>query len=148
MQDFPALEARFNATVPDDLKSRVTFQGHDFFTPQPIKGAAVYFFCHILHDWSDTYAIKILQNTVPAMKNGSKLIAVELVQPPPGSVPRFIEKICTSMDLQMMGAVNSKERTSAEWTELFKRADPRFSVKDFVTPPGAAISVIEVVFCE
>jgi 6-hydroxytryprostatin B O-methyltransferase len=148
VQDFPALEAEFNAAVPHDLKSRVTFHGYDFFTPQPIKGADVYFFRHVLHDWSDTYAIKILQNTVLAMKNGSRVIAMELVQPPPGSVPRFVERIGTSMDLQMMGALNSKERTREDWIELFKRADPRLSVKDFVTPPGAATSVIEVVFCE
>ena len=146
MQDFPKIEEGFNAVVPDDLKSRVTFQAHDFFTPQPVKDADVYIFRHIFHDWSDKDSVKILHNLVPALKNGARVIVIELVQPPSGSMSMGQERIVTSMDIQMMGVLNSKERAQEDWVQLFERADSRFKVKGFVKPPGAAISIIEVMF--
>lgn len=146
VQDLPALEAGFDAVVPDHLKSRVTFRGHDFFHPQPFRDADVYLFRHILHDWPDKYAVQILRNTVPAMKRGARVVVVDLVQPPPASTPVWKERLGTALDLQMMGALNSKERTREDWTELFRRADSRLSVTGFVTPPGAALAVIEVAF--
>ncbi|KAG6354382.1 hypothetical protein INS49_004399 [Diaporthe citri] len=33
--------------------SRVELQVHDFFTPQPVKGARAYFTRSVLHDWPD-----------------------------------------------------------------------------------------------
>lgn len=33
---------------------------HDFFTPQPIRDASVFLLRVVLHDWSDTFARKIL----------------------------------------------------------------------------------------
>ena len=61
----------------EDLEERVLFEEHDFFSTQPIIGAQVYFFRWILHDWSDKYAHKILQNLVPAMRKGSRVILYE-----------------------------------------------------------------------
>ena len=146
VQDFPRLKAGFDALVPDDLKSRVTFQAHDFFTPQPVKDADVYLFRRVFHDWPDKYAIKILQNTVPAMKNGARVIVIEGVLPAPESVPAWRQKFATSLDMQMMALLNAKERSQEDWLELFRKADSRFSVKAFRKPLGSATAVIEVVF--
>jgi hypothetical protein len=35
---------------------------HDFFKPQPVKNASVYFLRSIIHDWPDAEAKKILKN--------------------------------------------------------------------------------------
>lgn len=43
-----------------ELRDRVSFAEHDFFTEQPIKDAEVYFFRWILHDWGDEDAVRIL----------------------------------------------------------------------------------------
>ena len=43
---------------PKDLKERIDFMPHDFFTEQPVKGADVYFMRWILHNWSDKYFCK------------------------------------------------------------------------------------------
>ena len=51
---------------------------HNFFTEQPVKGAEVYF-RWILHDWSDEYALRILQSLVPAMQNGCRIIFYEVL---------------------------------------------------------------------
>lgn len=39
-----------SANSPTDLKKRLKFMEHDFFTEQPVKNADVYFFRWILHD--------------------------------------------------------------------------------------------------
>lgn len=45
----------------------------------------------------------------------------------------------------MMLGFNALERDKYGWIALFKRADPRLVLKRIVTPPGSAMSVMEVV---
>jgi hypothetical protein len=146
VQDFSGLEENFNATVPDKFKFRITFQAHDFFTPQPVKNADVYFLRHILHDWADTKAVDILQNIVPAMKDGARIVVADRVLPPPGSVPMTQERMIRAADIEMMTMLNSKERTREDWIALFEKADKRLKVKDFVQPLGMQDTFIKVVF--
>jgi chemotaxis methyl-accepting protein methylase len=61
---------KFNnsATILPALKGQLDFKPHGFFTEQPVKNADVYFLRSILHNWSDKYAIEILTNLIPALK--------------------------------------------------------------------------------
>lgn len=77
------LEVVRDTTIPDDLQERLSFMAHDFFQEQPVKGADVYFICNVLHDWSDKYAAKILQNLIPALKKGARVLACDRVLPAP-----------------------------------------------------------------
>jgi SAM-dependent methyltransferase len=70
-QGLPSTIAAAAEQMPADLKERITFQGHDFLTPNPVKGADVYFFRFIFHNWSDPYCIRILQALIPALKPGA-----------------------------------------------------------------------------
>jgi hypothetical protein len=145
VQDLPDLGAPFAAALPNNLKGRVTFQAHDFFKPQPVLGADVYFIKHVLHDWSDPYAAKIIRQIVPAMtKPGARLLIMEGIMPPSGSVPLHIARMMSSLDLQMMTAVNSKERTVDDWGLLLKMADERLQLKGVHMPEGAGFALIEV----
>jgi hypothetical protein len=148
VQDFPVLEPQFSTAIPVELKDRVTFQAHDFFTSQSVKHADVYFLKHILHDWADPYSVKIIRAIVSAMKDGSRIIVMDYVMPPRGTVPLVLERLLTGLDLSMMGLLNSKERSRDEWIELFAKADERLEVKAFRQPPGSAATLIEVVFRE
>lgn len=148
VQDLPERAEGFAALVPADLKSRVTFQPHDFFTPQPVHGADVYFFRYILHDWADTHALRILRALLPALKPGARIIVVETVIQPHGKTPLYMERIVTALDLQMLVAVNAKERTYDDWRRLFAEADPRFELRKVHQPLGCATGLIEVVFNE
>ena len=65
--------------LPSELKERVSFMEHDFFVEQPIKGAEVYFFRWIMHDWSDENALRILRSLVPAMRDGCRIIFHEIL---------------------------------------------------------------------
>ncbi|CZR66315.1 related to O-methyltransferase B [Phialocephala subalpina] len=56
--------------------------GYDFFTPQPIKGALIYYIRRCLHDWPETECITILRNIRSAMTPGtSRLLISEIVLP-------------------------------------------------------------------
>lgn len=81
VQDYPGVVSQGQASLPDAYKSRITFQAHDFFKEQPVQGADVYLLRMILHDWSDKYAIKILQGLIPALKHGAKVVINDRVMP-------------------------------------------------------------------
>lgn len=44
----------------------------------------------------------------------------------------------------MLTLFNAREREEADWIELFRQADPRFSVIRIWTPQGATMAIIEV----
>ena len=70
----------------------MVFKEHDFFTTQTTTADA-YVLRNILHDWPDKSAVKILQNLIPAMKEGAKVILVETVLMPPGVLPPYFERV-------------------------------------------------------
>ena len=93
VQDLPKIiEGANTEEVPEEVKGRIDFMTHAFFSPQPIKGADVYLLRFIMHNYSDKYASKILKNIVPAMGKSSRLIIMDGVMPAPGSVPKAEER--------------------------------------------------------
>lgn len=95
----------------------IEFMGHDFFTPQPIEGAHIYYLRSICHDWDDDSAVEILKRVVAAMAPDSRVLLDEMVLPNTG---------CTiwpaGQDLQMMSMFGSMERSVDQWYELVDRA--------------------------
>jgi hypothetical protein len=53
---------------------------------QPVEGADIYLLRWILHDWSDKYCIKILQNLIPALRKGTKIVINDICIPEPGQL--------------------------------------------------------------
>lgn len=132
-------------SLPAEVVSRLTFQAHDFTQPQPVRGADVYLFRMILHDWPDDEAVKILRHIVAAMnKADSRLVIMDTVLPMPGSVPVSVERIVRVRDLTMMQAFNSKERDLDDWKGLLVAADSRLQLVNVVQPFGSDMSVLEV----
>jgi hypothetical protein len=79
-------------SAPDLIESgRVQLQVHNFFEPQPVKDAAVYFMRVVIHDWPDVTAKEIMANTRKAAGADSKLVLFDLVMPyaceTPGAPP-------------------------------------------------------------
>ena len=123
IQDLPEVVSQAEAHPPDGLKERFQYQAHDFFKPQPIKDADVYFFRRIFHDWPDESCLQILENLVPSMKTGSRIIMDETILPAPGdSAATYYEhKVGRTLDMQMLVAANSRERTLEDWQKLFAK---------------------------
>lgn len=149
VQDLPANaesgQKAISGSLPDEIKSRITFQGHDFTQPQPVRGASIYLLRMILHDWPDTEAISIIRNIVTVMDHAvSRLLIMDTVLPKPGSVPVSVERIARARDLTMLQAFNSKERHLDDWKELLEATDSGIELVSVTQPFGSAMSVIEV----
>ena len=93
IQDETAVINYASSAVPVKLAERVALMAHDFFSEQPTKGADVYRFRWIFHNWSDKYCIKILQCLIPALKSGARVIMSEFMVPPLGAISAYREWI-------------------------------------------------------
>ncbi|KAM7223204.1 O-methyltransferase domain containing protein [Rhypophila decipiens] len=116
LQDLPKIiTAAKNILGPD---SKILPMAHDFFTPQPVKGARAYFMHAVLHDWPDDKATLLLNNTREAMTKGySKLFVYDIVLPPKGT---SISQ--ATMDVSMMCLLSASERTKSQWETLLTGA--------------------------
>ncbi|EER40216.1 conserved hypothetical protein [Histoplasma capsulatum H143] len=76
VEDLPKVKPVFDAELPAEFNTRVSFVVHDFFQPQPVQ-ADIYVFKMILHDWPDDEAARILRALVPALKPGARVILFE-----------------------------------------------------------------------
>ena len=55
-----------------NVKGRVHFQQHDYFTVQPNREASVYLYRNIFHKHNDEDATKLLRCLLPALENRSE----------------------------------------------------------------------------
>lgn len=93
VQDFTEEEvSHAKAALPKEFQGRIEFQQQDFFTPQTVQGADIYFFRWILHNWPDPECIAILKNLVPALKKGARVIISDIILPEPNTVPHRLER--------------------------------------------------------
>jgi chemotaxis methyl-accepting protein methylase len=92
VQDLPDTIEGANSDLPTDLVGQVTFQGHDFFTPQ-VTAADAYFFRYILHNWAEDDAVRIIQNLEPKLKKGSRLLINEYVSNADAATASMEDKI-------------------------------------------------------
>lgn len=114
-----------------DLNGRVTFMPHDFFTPQPVAGAAAYLLRYITHNWSDEDCIRIFRALVPALEKsapGTPLLINDVVLPALGEASRYHENRMRQVDIMMMLVLGAKQRTEEQFRRLLQDADPRFMV--------------------
>lgn len=108
----------------------------DFFEQIP-AGADAYYMQHIIHDWADEPALKILANCRRALegRKDGRLIIVDSV------VPETDEPHHSKMlDLEMLLMPGGRERTEREWRDLFHKGG--FEIAR-IGPMQAAESVIE-----
>lgn len=142
-QDLPET-VRQAPSPPPEIASRVTLEGHDFFTPQA-KVADVYFMRRILHDWPFEQAREILQHLAVAMKPRSRIVIMDNILPRQGEIPAYEEAKLRLRDLVMAQSFNSKERELCEWEDLFASTQPKLRLRGHKIPPGSTLAVMEVV---
>ncbi|KAI1662593.1 putative O-methyltransferase [Daldinia decipiens] len=128
-------ELRF-VEFPEALESgRVQFVAHDFFKPNPIKEADIYWMRHVLHDWNDEDCVEILLNTAGSMGRDSRLLVADItltetigdpyIKPAPKPLlANYGVHVHHgfALDIAMMSLMNGKERTPSEFRELFEKA--------------------------
>lgn len=176
VQDLPANEASACALLAqhqheDGKSSRITFQAHDFFQPQPAvlpgttaAAPSVYLLSRVLHDWRDDECVAILRHLVPGMEHhGARLWLCERVLPEAGAeaaagreedggdvkgdgrLPNHVEQQLRAPDLLMLTLFGGGERTMADWTRVLARTDARLRVRACRQPLDSVFSFMEVV---
>ena len=69
----------------------VMFEIQDFLQPQR-RVADAYLFRWIFHNWPDCYVLQILQQTIPALTRGARIIINESLCPESGVLPLIKER--------------------------------------------------------
>ena len=118
------------------VRERVELVSGDFFASVPSGGDA-YIMKHIIHDWDDERALKILRNIREAMNPSGRVLLVEAVIAD-GDGQDFGKLL----DIEMLVSPGGKERTAKEYEELFSRAGLRMAR---IVPTKSPYSVIEAV---
>ncbi|KAI4085799.1 MAG: hypothetical protein LQ344_008124 [Seirophora lacunosa] len=136
----PVLQRAAQNTWPKEVSAaltdgRVRFMEHDFFNPNPVHGAEVYWLRYILHDWADDYCVRILSAIRAAMVPRSRILICDQVMNTTNgcaefrSAPKpllanygYYTRYSHQRDLCMMGTLNGIERTPAQFEVLIENA--------------------------
>jgi hypothetical protein len=127
--DLPHVVDRASANLKQaGLSNRCEIAAGDFFASVPVQADA-YFLRHIIHDWDDAKAERILRNIRKSMPQTARLLLVEHVFPP-GDAPSFGKLL----DLNMMVLPGGLERTEEEFRRLYERSG--FRLTEIVSTDG------------
>ncbi|EJD51352.1 S-adenosyl-L-methionine-dependent methyltransferase [Auricularia subglabra TFB-10046 SS5] len=121
------------------IRNCVEFQAHDFFACQPAseRPPSVYLLRFILHDWSDSSAVRILRKLREAASQTTRLVIIERIIPyacetatscaalPASSLPNLgaIKLNGYLLDVHMLMAFNGQERTLLQFGHLLAAAE-------------------------
>lgn len=113
-----------DTSIHPGIKSRISFMSHDFFQPQPVVDAHVYFLRMIIHDWPDKEALVILKHLRHVLDRNpaARIVFMDTVLPQPGTTTALHEQRLRVRDLMMRQVFNSKEREMEEWNALLDQA--------------------------
>lgn len=133
--DVPSVIAGAGAFFEKEgVAERVGKTAGDFFSAVP-KNADAYIMKHIIHDWDDERAAKILRNIQQSMAENGKVLIVEVVVPE-GNEPHQSKVL----DLEMLVSPGGVERTAGEYSELLAAAGLRLTR---IVPTKSPFSIIE-----
>jgi ubiquinone/menaquinone biosynthesis C-methylase UbiE len=105
------------------------------------SGADVYMLKHVLHGYTDEQAVAILTNCRNVLPPEGRVLVIEFVLPDVVDHPdEELERRLMS-DLNMLAVTGGKERSGAEWKQLFKSAG--FECKGIIPVAGELVSIIE-----
>jgi hypothetical protein len=136
--DLPHVAAGAAATFARaGIAGRVRIESGDFFKELP-SGADAIIMKHIIHDWDDDSATRILQACHRALGSRGKVLIVDPVVPT-GNVPHYGKLL----DLEMLVLTpRGRERTKAEFTRLLRGAG--FSLSRVIAT-DSPLSIVEAV---
>lgn len=133
--DLPGVVERATASVQDaGVEERCHLVAGNFFESVP-KGADAYLLRHIIHDWNDEKATRILQTVHHAMGQEGRLLVTENV------IPTGKDPSCSKLlDLAMLVALGGQERTETEYRALYETTGFRVAR---IVPLHAEVNIIE-----
>ncbi|MFJ8622025.1 methyltransferase [Kitasatospora sp. NPDC093550] len=119
----------------EEVAGRWSPEEGDFFASVP--SGDVHLLKRITHDWDDDECVTLLAHCRRALRPGGRVLVLDAVVPS-GNAPHQAK----ALDLMMMASLTGRERTEADFAELFARAGLRLSR---VIPTPTVLSVVEAV---
>ncbi|KAF4988022.1 hypothetical protein FGRMN_10016 [Fusarium graminum] len=122
-EKFPDLKNKIIVEdIPDTIAQNISNPNvekaaQNFFEPQAITGARIYYMRNILHDWPDNECITILKHTAAALAPDSVILVDEMVLPDTDA-----HFHATQQDIALMSTLAAMERTREHWNSLVKKA--------------------------
>ncbi|KAK6844447.1 hypothetical protein PG995_014557 [Apiospora arundinis] len=111
---------------------------HDIFEPQPIVGAKFYHLRAVLHNHPPHKVRRLLETIKAVMTHESIMIIDEMVLPEVG-----VTFNAAAIDMTMLAAFASMERTEAQWRETFEGVGLKL-VRTYTYNPLSYESAMEV----
>jgi ubiquinone/menaquinone biosynthesis C-methylase UbiE len=133
LYDLPGVIERAKKNLAD-LASRCQTIPGSFFESAPPGGDA-YQMRHIIHDWTDEQCHTILSHIRKVMPKHGRLLVIEMV-----IAPGNVEQVAKWLDLNMLVLPGGRERTEAEYREMYAKAGFRL---ERIVPTPTEVSVIE-----
>ncbi|MBI1831039.1 MAG: methyltransferase [Planctomycetes bacterium] len=135
LYDLPGVIERAEKNLADaGLASRCQTIAGSFFGSAPPGGDA-YQMRHIIHDWTDEQCHTILSHIRKVIPKTGRLLVIEMVIKP-GNVAQPAKWL----DLNMLVLPGGRERTEAEYREMYAKAGFRL---ERIVPTPTEVSVIE-----
>jgi hypothetical protein len=116
------------------LEKRCSVLEGSFFDSVP-EGADAYLMRHVIHDWTDEQAVRILTNCRKVVPRHGRILVVEFAVPSANEA-----SLGKDADMIMLAFPGGSERTEEEYRALFEQSGFRLSQ---VTPTRSAVCVIE-----
>jgi hypothetical protein len=108
----------------EGLAGRCEVVSGDMFASVP-SGCDLYLLSHIIHDWDDERAIKVLQSCRRAMGQSARLLILDRVMPERVLPDPMVQgQILTDL-VMMVATVGGRERTASEFQALLEAAGLR-----------------------
>jgi hypothetical protein len=134
LYDLPQVMDGVAGGPTEPVKERIKFIAGSMFESVP-AGSDIYMMKYIIHDWPDDKCVEILKACRANVSAGGKLLVIDMVMPGPNEF--HFSKIA---DLEMMLFPSGKERTEAEFRELFAAAGWKLTR---IIPTASHVSIVE-----
>jgi SAM-dependent methyltransferase len=137
--DLPHVTERAFRNVEEvGLGERCRTVGGSFFEAIP-EGADAIVLRHVIHDWPDEDAVRILANCERALAPGGRVLVVEMLLADDGEASPAKRFGISTFDLTMMVLYEGAERTEAEYRALFEAAGLTLAGTTPTTSPSYVI---------
>lgn len=114
--DLPHVVAAAAPSLEAALPGRISTAGGDFFAGVP-AGGDVYLLKHVLHNWDDARAERLLGNCARAMAQGGRVVVIGALLSPDNR-----PDLARLLDLEMRVMTGGRERRKPELRRLFTSA--------------------------
>ncbi|KAJ8124216.1 hypothetical protein ONZ43_g9 [Nemania bipapillata] len=115
LQDMAQVLAGEDVVSIDGVQNMV----HDFFNPQPVKNAHIYYLRNVLHNYYDERSRTILCHIVDAMGPTSRVLIGEMILPTTAAAGSDPFPFFMDLNMFMEGGV---ERTEEHWVKLLSES--------------------------